>query len=118
MTVSTRLAALDAWLADLRADDRRRRIALAGGVVAGLGLSWVHWMGLVVGGAAVGLSRRSVPRALLAALGFGALVTVAGIGLTPTVGLAEFVGLSRLGAVTVAVGMVLSVWGALLRVAL
>lgn len=118
MTPTMELAALDRWLADLRADDGRRRLALVGGVLVGLGLAWVHWTGLVVGGALVGLSRRSAPRALLVAVAFGLLATVTGIALTPLVGPAEFIRVTRLGTVTVVVGMMLSAWGALVRLAL
>jgi tetrahydromethanopterin S-methyltransferase subunit G len=116
--VEERLTPLDGWLADLRADRRRRRLALVGGVVVGLALAWVHGVGLVAGGALVGLTRRTVGRAVLAGLAFGLLATTAGVLLTPTIGPGAFAGLTRLGGITTAVGVLASVWGSLLRAAL
>jgi hypothetical protein len=113
-----RLALIDRRLADLRADDRRRRLALVGGTVAGLALAWVHWTGLVVGGALVGLTRQSVGRALLAGLAFGLLATTVGVLLTPTIGPGEFAALTRLGGIAAAVGVLASTVGALARGAL
>lgn len=118
MTLASEVESLDWWLAELRADSYRRRLALLLGVAVGLALAWLHWSGLVVGGALVGLSRRSVPRAALAGLGFGALVTIAGFVLTPTIGPVEFLGVQRISAVTAAIGLLLPTWGALLRAAI
>ncbi len=66
-------AAVEARLAELRADDRRRLAVVAVGVALGLGLGWVHWLGLVVGGALVALPARTVPRGLANGLGLGLL---------------------------------------------
>lgn len=116
-----RLAALPeslhARLTDVRADARKRRLLLVGGIVAGLGLGWIHWTGLVVGGGLVGVSRRSVPRALLAGLAFGLFATAATVLLVPVLGPGEFVGLRRVAAVTAVVGLAAPTWGALLRAA-
>jgi hypothetical protein len=104
------------WLGDLRSDPRKRQAALIGGLAVGLVLGSVHWIGLVVGGGLVGLSRRSVGRAVLAGLLFGVVATVATVALTPTVGPGEFAGLRRLAAVTAIVGASSGVWGGLVRV--
>lgn len=117
MTFASEVESLDRWLAQLRADSYRRRLALLLGVTVGLALAWLHWSGLVVGGALVGLSRRSVPRAALAGLLFGVLVTIAGFVLTPTIGPVEFLGLERISAVTAAIGLLFPAWGAMLRAA-
>jgi len=57
------------------------RLLVAGAAVAAsLALAWVHWLGLLVGGAAAGLLASSWPRALAAGLGFGALAWLAFLG--------------------------------------
>lgn len=53
----------------------RERWALAlAAAVAGLALATVHWSGLLVGGALVGLCWPTLRRALVAGLGFGVVV--------------------------------------------
>lgn len=51
-----------------------RRVALAGLALAALALSAFHWLGLLVGGVAVGLLARTWPRALAGGAAFGLLV--------------------------------------------
>ena len=53
--------------------DVPRQWLLAGAVVAGLAASTVHWLGLAVGGALVGLAARTTRRGLLGGAGFGLL---------------------------------------------
>jgi len=55
----------------------RRALLAAGAVAASLALAWFHWLGLLVGGIAVGLLSRSWPRALASGVGFGALAWLA-----------------------------------------
>jgi hypothetical protein len=63
----------------IRATSRTRwRVTLVA-VVVGLGLVWLHWLGMVVGGALVALPRRSVRRGLTAGLGFGLVVVLANV---------------------------------------
>jgi hypothetical protein len=58
--------------------ERRTRLAAgAVAVAASLALASVHWLGLVVGGVAVGVLAGSWPRALAAGVGFGALAWLA-----------------------------------------
>lgn len=57
--------------------DRQRALVAVVAVVASLALASVHWLGLLVGGIAVGLLAGSWPRALVAGLGFGALAWLA-----------------------------------------
>ncbi|MDR5672874.1 hypothetical protein RH858_06890 [Halalkaliarchaeum sp. AArc-GB] len=45
-----------------------------GAAVAGVGLASVHWVGIVIGGAFVGLLARTVPRGVLAGATFGVIV--------------------------------------------
>ncbi|WP_243637866.1 hypothetical protein [Natrarchaeobius oligotrophus] len=69
-------ARLESRLAAVRTNPRVRRPAFALAAVVGLGLAWVHWLGLVCGGALVGLLSPSLRRGVVAALGFGVLVLV------------------------------------------
>ncbi|PSP80032.1 hypothetical protein BRC81_02210 [Halobacteriales archaeon QS_1_68_20] len=107
-----RIARVDTWFAELRADPTRRRVALAVGAVLGLAAATVHWLGLVAGGALVGLTRRSLPRALLAGLGFGVLVVVAFVA---TAGIDAVDVLAPLSYLTVGLALVAPAWGALVR---
>nr|WP_255170877.1 hypothetical protein [Natrononativus amylolyticus] len=49
-------------------------LALLVALVVGVALAWLHWLGLVAGGALVGLVSRSLPRALVGGVGFGLVV--------------------------------------------
>lgn len=60
-------------LARLREDPLVHWLALLLAITVGLGLSTLHWLGLVAAGALVGLLATSFRRALLAGFGFGAL---------------------------------------------
>jgi len=66
--------------------DRVRRVpryqwlAMVAGCAVGLVLASIHWVGLVAGGALVGLAATTLPRALLAGLGFGVLVVLTWVG--------------------------------------
>lgn len=106
---------LETWLADLRADTTRRRRAFTGALVVGFGLTWIHWTGLVLTGALVGLTRRHLSGALVS----GVLVGILAIGLTvlaaPAVALNEFIGLTPVNVATVGLAFVLPVWGSLAR---
>jgi hypothetical protein len=106
---------IDESLAALRADDRRRRISLVGAVVVGVALVWVHWVGLFVAGALVGLTRRSLPRALLAGLVFGVGMLVVFFLTTPGVAPATVPSLAPLSYLTVVLALVGPTWGALVR---
>ena len=109
------LARADRRMAALRADDRQRRVALAGAVLVGFLAVTLHWVGLFVAGALVGLTRRSLPRALAAGLGFGGLVLAVFFVATPQIGPANVLTLAPLSYVTIGVALVGPVWGALAR---
>ena len=104
-----------AALAALREDDDRRRVALALAVLVGLAASWVHWLGLFLAGAAVGLVSRSLPRALAAGLGTGALVLVVHLLASPVVGPGELLALAPASYVTVGAALAAPLWGSLVR---
>lgn len=60
----------------VRADPRRRALALGGAVLVGVLAALLHWTGLILAGALAGLVSRSLPRAVATAIGFGILVLV------------------------------------------
>lgn len=101
-------------LRTVRARPGSRRPATLAAVVVGLGLAQAHWVWLVVGGAMVGLTRRSVPRALVAGLLFGALaLAVALVPFRSDPG--TVLALTPPGYVFVGAGLALPTFGALAR---
>ncbi|WP_265111371.1 hypothetical protein [Halosolutus halophilus] len=95
----------------VRTTSRTHAVALVAAVGIGLIASWLHWFGLLLGGALVGLVSPTLRRAVLGAIGFGMLVLVvftvslggsAGVvpGMTPVVYLvvAAAFGLPLLGS--------------------
>lgn len=101
-----------AALTDLRNGDRAELLLLVAFVV-GIALSTVHWAGLVVGGALVGLTAASLRRGLLYGLYFGGTVLLlfalslalfgtfgrwAGLGQLTTLSVVLALGLPTLGA--------------------
>jgi hypothetical protein len=90
--------------------------ALVVAIVLGLGLSTVHWVGLVAGGALVGLVAASLRRALLAGLGFGLLALAVWVVLLVLAGsLGEVLATGQLAAISVAIALVGPVFGSLAR---
>ncbi|WP_247729355.1 YccS/YhfK family membrane protein [Halovivax limisalsi] len=61
-------------LGHVRTDRRDHWIAMGIAAAVGLAFAWLHWFGLVLGGALVGLIATTPPRAPLAGFGFGGLV--------------------------------------------
>ncbi|WP_440769215.1 hypothetical protein [Natronorubrum sp. DTA28] len=59
-----------------RTEPRSHAVAVAGAVVIGLLVSWLHWFGLVLGGAFVAFVSPSLRRGVVGAVGFGFLVLV------------------------------------------
>ena len=102
-------------LGRLREDATERRVALAVVGIVGLGLVWVHWLGLFAAGALVGLVSRDLPRALAAGLGFGLLVLVVHVLAASEMGFGAFLGLTPVSYVTIGAALVAPAWGALVR---
>jgi len=109
------LAAVDRGFAALRRDDRRRRVALAVALVAGVAAAWLHWIGLVVAGALVGLTRRSLPRALAAGVAVGAAVLATFVLLSPALAAGELLALGQPAYVAVGSALALPLLGSLTR---
>lgn len=103
------------WFSRTRRNDRRRRIALAGAVAVGLTVAAVHWVGLFFAGALVGLTRRSLPRAVAAGLAFGVVVLAVFFAVTPLIAPGNLPALAPLSYLTVALALLCPAWGALAR---
>ncbi|WP_336136505.1 hypothetical protein [Natronomonas amylolytica] len=104
-----------AFLTTVRTEPRKRYVALAVALVVGLAVAWVHWLGLVVAGALVGLVSRTLPRAVVAGLVVGVAVLALNILASPTMGPGEFLALTPPAYVAIGAGLVLPVWGSLVR---
>jgi hypothetical protein len=95
---------------------RRRGLATAGALVLGVLLGTVHWAGLLVGGALVGLCQPTLGRALVAGLGFGvAVLAVVTLRFALAGTLGAVLGTWPLVGVGVAVALVAGPVGALAR---
>lgn len=110
-----RLDEVERRLAEVRGDRRRRWLGVAAGAVVGLALGAVHPLGLLVGGAAVGLPQRDLPRALAAGLGFGILALVAFVLLAPSLDVGDVLAFSPVVYVTVGGALGLGLLGSLAR---
>ncbi|APW99499.1 hypothetical protein CHINAEXTREME_17760 [Halobiforma lacisalsi AJ5] len=98
----------------VRTDSTVHAVALFVAVAVGLALSWLHWLGLIVGGALVGLVSATPKRAVLGGLGFGVLVLAV---FAATLGDSAVVAAETTPIVYVAVGAALGlpVFGSLIR---
>lgn len=102
-------------LTSIRSDPRKRAVALVVAAAVGLGLAWVHWLGLFAAGALVGLVGKTLPRAVLAGLVFGGLVLVVTVLASPVMGAAEFLSVTPPAYVAIAAAFLAPAWGSLLR---
>ena len=102
-------------LTAVRGDPRRRAVALAVATVVGLAIAWVHWLGLFVAGALVGLVSRSVPRAVGWGLVVGVLALAGAVLTHPVMGPREFLALSPPAYVAIVSGLGAPAWGGLVR---
>jgi len=103
-------------LARVRETPRYRWLGLVGGCLLGLLLASVHWLGLVVGGALVGLVATTLRRALLSGLGFSVLVLVVWGGALAWHGtLGGVLATGRLAALGVAMAVAGPLLGSLVR---
>lgn len=98
----------------LRTHPRDHWFALAVAAIVGLALAWLHWLGLLLGGALVGLASRSLGRALLAGLAFGVLVLVT-VAVTLDGSLGAAAAMTPASYLTVAAALGLPAFGALVR---
>ncbi|WP_255191161.1 hypothetical protein [Natronobeatus ordinarius] len=98
----------------VRTEPRAHAAALLVIVIVGLAAAWLHWLGLVLGGALVGVVSRSLPRAVLGGVGFGVVVLVVFVAsLGPAVGPA--LEMTPVSYLVVATALGLPVLGSLVR---
>lgn len=97
-----------------RTRPRTHRLALLVAIAVGLVLTWFHWLGLVLGGALVGVVSQSGRRALLAGLGLGIFVLVAFVATLGGDAGAAFA-MTPASYVTVGSALALPVFGSLVR---
>lgn len=105
-----------ARLSATREDPTARSVATLAALVAGLALAQVHWIGLLAGGAAVALPQRSVPRGLLAGLGFGVVAWItflASLWTTADAGL--YASMGQVALLSAAIPLGLGLLGGLVR---
>lgn len=82
----------------------------------GLIAATVHWFGLVVGGALVGLLATDIKRAILSGIGFGLLVVLVWGGLLAVAGsLGKAMAMGEFALFPVGIALGLSVLGSLVR---
>lgn len=111
-----RLAGLRVSLGRLRTDPGIHWLAQLIALAMGLALASQHWLGLIVGGALVGILALSLRRALLAGLGFGCLVTVIWIlGFWRDGTLEKVLAMGEIAAIAVLIGLLAPVLGSLVR---
>ncbi|WP_227376474.1 hypothetical protein [Haladaptatus halobius] len=91
--------------------------ALVGlGALLGLTLAWLHWLGLLVGGALVSLPTANRKRRVLAGLGFGALALLVFAGLLALrAALVPAVEMGQITALTAAIPLAAGAIGGLAR---
>lgn len=100
----------------VRTGDRGRRwLVTAGAVALGLVLATGHWMGLVLGGAFVGVLQRDLKRAVVAGLLFGLVALAAFVLVAPRLEAGELLALTPAVYVTVGAGLGLPLLGSLTR---
>lgn len=102
-------------LSELRERRGRRLAALVAAALVGIALAWVHWLGLFVAGALVGLASRTLPRALIAGLAVGVLVLAVHVVAIPGMDAGEFLALEPASTVALAAALIAPTWGSLVR---
>jgi len=105
-------------LATLRGQSGRRRLVTLAAVVVGVGVAWLHWLGLVAGAALVALPQRSFRLGLAAGVGFGAVAVVVNVAFLAASGpaaLATAFAMMQVFGVSVAAPLVAGVVGGLVR---
>jgi len=102
-------------LTAIRSRREWRASALLVAVLLGLGLAWVHWLGLFVAGTLLGLPSRRLRDALLAGVVFGVLVLGVQILLLPGMDIGKVLALRPPVYVTLGAGIGAPAWGALIR---
>jgi DNA-binding transcriptional LysR family regulator len=100
----------------IRSDPFVHWIALVVALLVGLVLARLHWVGLVAGGALVGLVATTLKRAVLAGFGFGVTVLTAWVASLALNGvLSKVLATGQFVWIAVAVGLLAPLLGSLSR---
>lgn len=106
----------DGWVHRIRWTPHYHWLALVAACVVGVFLSSLHWLGIVAGGALVGVLAANLTRAVLSGLGFGVLVVLVWATLLVASGtLGAVVAMGELTGLAVLVAIGLSILGSLVR---
>lgn len=103
-------------LGEIRGDARYHWPALVVACLLGLVVTSLHWSGLVLGGALVGILATTLKRAILSGVGFGVLVVavwVVSLALPGQFG--KVVAMNEITALPIAIALGLSILGSLVR---
>lgn len=99
-----------------RTAEHWRWAAMVGAIGIGLVVSAIHWTGLFLGGALVGLATATRGRALLSGLGFGVLVWVVfALSLVASGDFGQYLAMGQVFAVSTAIPVVAATFAALVR---
>lgn len=109
-----RIESVQDTLGRIRHRRRPHVTALIAVAVVGLLLVWLHWFGLIIAGALVGVVSPSLRSAVVSALGFGVLVLAVFV-LTNGAGAQRVVIMAPIIYITAAGALVLPVLGSLVR---
>ena len=100
----------------LRADERSRWVTMVVAILVGLVAAALHWTGLFLGGALVGLAAVTRRRALLAGLGFGVLVWVVFLATLLASGdLWQYLAMGEIAVVSLVIPVATATFAALVR---
>jgi len=107
------------WTATIRrvrTDARIHWFAMIGAIAVGIALSTLSWLGIVVGGALVGLVATSLSRAVVAGVGFGIIVILTwGVWLAWGGAAGAVAGMGIFAVIPVAIALGAAVLGSLVR---
>lgn len=103
------------WRA-FRAAEHWRWAAMVAAIGIGLVVSSIHWAGLFLGGALVGLAATTRKRALLSGLGFGILVWIVfALSIFASGDFEQYLAMGQILVVSVAIPVVAATFAALVR---
>ena len=103
------------WRA-FRTDERARWVTMVAAIAIGLAASAVHWTGMFLGGALVGLASAARGRALLSGLGFGTFVWAVFAAVLFIGGdLGQYLAMGQIFWVSAAIPLVTATFAALVR---
>lgn len=108
--------AVQSRLKHIREDGLSHWIALVACLVIGVLLASLHWIGLIAGGALVGLVTANIRRAIVAGVGFGLVVLIVWATRLAVAGsFGKVAAMGEIALLGVAIALVGAVFGSLAR---